>query len=67
MMLPYLRSPSFGGVELHALPRRWNVRTGWGCRRPFLGLEVERLANGRLVRVSLWPMRYGFHFMWWKE
>lgn len=50
------------------LPRPgWNVRVGLGCRMPFIGVGPERLVNGRIWRVSVWPMRYGFHVVIWRE
>lgn len=46
---------------------RLRFRAGVPVRRPFLGVEVCPFANGTLVRVSLWPMRYGFYVTWWHE
>lgn len=49
------------------LPRGWFWRIGWGCQMPFLGFGPERFGNGWIVRVSLWPMRFGFHVVAWHE
>ena len=48
-------------------PKRLRVEAGWGCRRPLIGVEVAPFANGCLFRLSLWPNRYGFHVVWWRE
>lgn len=46
---------------------KWPLRAGAPVRRPFVGVEFDRLTNGWVFRLSLWPMRLGVYFMAWRE
>jgi len=45
----------------------WHIRAGWGQQAPYIGVAFERLGNGVIMRVSFWPMRYGFYVVRWLE